>query len=77
MLTVVHEGATVSTHVLVLSTETKKITGRVGPMKILIFTKSTSTNRIHRIIFPRRNARSPGTKSSTRRYGRNYCRILP
>ena len=78
MLTVVHEGATVSMHVLVLSTKTKKkITGRVGPMKILIFTKSTSTNKIHGIIFPRRNARTPGTKSSTRRYGRNYCMILP
>jgi hypothetical protein len=64
MLTVVHEGATVSMHVLVLSTKTKKkITGQVGPMKMLIFTKSTSTNKIHRINFPCRNAHTPGTKS--------------
>ncbi len=81
MLTVVHEGATMSTHVLVLSTQKLKKNHWAGrpyenPYLHKLY-KSTSTNKIHGIIFPRRNARTPGTKSSTRRYGRHYCRTPP
>jgi hypothetical protein len=76
LLTVAHEGTTtVNTCACPKRRDYKKFTGRVGPMKILIFTKSTRTNKIHGIIFPPKNARTPGTKSSTKRYEKNYCRI--
>ena len=59
MLTVVHKGAMASMYVLVLSPETKKkITGQAGPVKILIFTKSTSTKKNLMIIFPYKNDRT-------------------